>query len=62
MDSARAGPGIDSQPGALMTVTVLVTGCSTGIGNSCVHREGWNVIAAFVREHIAPKLNKTGSA
>jgi NAD(P)-dependent dehydrogenase (short-subunit alcohol dehydrogenase family) len=41
--------------------TVLVTGCSTGIGNSCVrvfHREGWNVVATLRRPEAATDLRK----
>src|SRR5882724_1931587 len=44
-----------------MTRTVLVTGCSTGIGNSCVrvfHREGWNVVATLRRPEAAADLRK----
>jgi NAD(P)-dependent dehydrogenase (short-subunit alcohol dehydrogenase family) len=44
-----------------MTKTVLVTGCSTGIGNSCVrvfHREGWNVVATLRRPEAATDLGK----
>jgi NAD(P)-dependent dehydrogenase (short-subunit alcohol dehydrogenase family) len=45
-----------------MTRTVLVTGCSTGIGNSCVrvfHREGWNVVATLRRAALIQYLNDT---
>jgi NAD(P)-dependent dehydrogenase (short-subunit alcohol dehydrogenase family) len=61
MDSALAGAGIGSRPGALMTRTVLVTGCSSGIGNSCArvfHREGWNVVATLRQPAAATELGK----
>lgn len=41
--------------------TVLVTGSSTGIGNSCVRvfqREGWNVVATLRRPEAATDLRK----
>jgi NAD(P)-dependent dehydrogenase (short-subunit alcohol dehydrogenase family) len=41
--------------------TVLVTGCSTGIGNSCVRvfqREGWNVVATLRRPEAAADLHE----
>lgn len=44
-----------------MTKTVLVTGCSTGIGNSCArvfHREGWNVVATLRRPEVATDFSK----
>lgn len=44
-----------------MTQTVLVTGCSTGIGHSCVRvfqREGWNVVATLRRPEAATDLGK----
>jgi NAD(P)-dependent dehydrogenase (short-subunit alcohol dehydrogenase family) len=48
-----------------MTRTVLVTGCSTGIGNSCVkvfHREGWNVVATLRQPAAATELRKLDNA
>ena len=44
-----------------MTRTVLVTGSSTGIGNSCVRvfqREGWNVVATLRQPETATELRK----
>jgi len=44
-----------------MAKTVLVTGSSTGIGNSCVRvfqREGWNVIATLRQPEAATDLRK----
>lgn len=44
-----------------MARTVLVTGCSTGIGKSCARvfqREGWNVIATLRQPEAATDLRK----
>ncbi len=42
-----------------MPGTVLITGCSTGIGHAAAkvfHAEGWNVIATMRRPEVAPDL------
>jgi NAD(P)-dependent dehydrogenase (short-subunit alcohol dehydrogenase family) len=44
-----------------MTRTVLVTGCSSGIGNSCARvfqREGWNVVVTLRKPQEAAEFRK----